>query len=1455
MPGSWACSFDDEFNGTSLDTTKWTPQLTANSGYTTGTASGWPCYVDNPSTISESGGYLDLSVVQEAAPVSCADGYSTPFEAGMVSTYAKFDQTYGAFEVNAELPPSVAKGLQETFWLYPQTLTYGAWPHSGEIDFAEFFSQYPTLDVPYIHYTEAASGDPNVTAYNCTINQGAFNTYGIDWQPGTLTIYLNGNVCLVDHPNPAAPLTSPEPFNDPFFLALTVALGSGTDAYVPGTTQLPATTLVDWVRDWTANTTTYNVTYDGNGSTGGNVPVDSNSYAAGATASVLGNTGGLVNTGYSFDDWNTAANGSGTSYVPGNTFSMPAAGVTLYAIWTANISDAYSYAPGTGTGSAPASGSGLDGTAVTLAANTFTDPGHTFAGWSDGSVTYAAGTSYTLASGGTPIVLTAQWTPISDAYSYAPGTGTGSAPASGSGLDGTAVTLAANTFTDPGHTFAGWSDGSVTYAAGTSYTLASGGTPIVLTAQWTPISDAYSYAPGTGTGSAPASGSGLDGTAVTLAANTFTDPGHTFAGWSDGSVTYAAGTSYTLASGGTPIVLTAQWTPISDAYSYVPGTGTGSAPASGSGLDGTAVTLAANTFTDPGHTFAGWSDGSVTYAAGTSYTLASGGTPIVLTAQWTPISDAYSYAPGTGTGSAPASGSGLDGTAVTLAANTFTDPGHTFAGWSDGSATYAAGTSYTLASGGTPIVLTAQWTPISDAYSYAPGTGTGSAPASGSGLDGTAVTLAANTFTDPGHTFAGWSDGSVTYAAGTSYTLASGGTPIVLTAQLTPISDAYSYVPGTGTGSAPASGSGLDGTAVTLAANTFTDPGHTFAGWSDGSATYAAGTSYTLASGGTPIVLTAQWTPISDAYSYVPGTGTGSAPASGSGLDGTAVTLAANTFTDPGHTFAGWSDGSVTYAAGTSYTLASGGTPIVLTAQWTPISDAYSYAPGTGTGSAPASGSGLDGTAVTLAANTFTDPGHTFAGWSDGSVTYAAGTSYTLASGGTPIVLTAQWTPISDAYSYVPGTGTGSAPASGSGLDGTAVTLAANTFTDPGHTFAGWSDGSVTYAAGTSYTLASGGTPIVLTAQLTPISDAYSYVPGTGTGSAPASGSGLDGTAVTLAANTFTDPGHTFAGWSDGSVTYAAGTSYTLASGGTPIVLTAQWTPIVYTVTYNYESGTGSPASANFTVGGSALTLPTPTRTGYTFAGWYTAASSGTLVGVGGASYSPTASLTIYARWTANTLPEKTTTGLSLSKTSVTYGAETSETFTVTVTGQPGDGYPEGTLTVYNSSTQVCSQILVEKSTDSATATCSPTAIEGSVGSYSDVFAAYSPSTTSSSNTGYAYTASTSTPAARLSVTKDTTTSKVSVTPTNVTSGNESAAVFTVTVTTHNGEAVPNGNQVTVKVGSATCTVTLNAGTGTCTIAKSALPAGTYSVSATYAGDANLGGSSGASATKLTVTS
>ncbi len=115
--------------------------------------------------------------------------------------------------------------------------------NTGEIDFAEFYSQYPDLDVPYLHYLLGAA-DPNVTAYNCTIDPTQFNTYEVDWTPSAITILYNSQVCLVDHP-----IGGPAPFNVAHFISLTQALGLGTNA-PSANTPLPATTQIDWVRVW-----------------------------------------------------------------------------------------------------------------------------------------------------------------------------------------------------------------------------------------------------------------------------------------------------------------------------------------------------------------------------------------------------------------------------------------------------------------------------------------------------------------------------------------------------------------------------------------------------------------------------------------------------------------------------------------------------------------------------------------------------------------------------------------------------------------------------------------------------------------------------------------------------------------------------------------------------------------------------------------------------------------------------------------------------------------------------------------------------------------------------------------------------------------------------------------------------------------------------------------------------
>ena len=255
--GTWTCTFDDEFNGTALNTSVWVPQVTATSGYTTGPLGSEACYENSPNNISVSNGALHLTARRAALPFLCGGVLLTDYTSGMVSTYGTFHQTYGRFEVNAQLPSTTAKGLQETLWLWPVNDTkYGAWPGSGEVDFSEFYSQYSNLDIPYIHYNysastvNAATNTNVVTAYTCHINVGKYNDYAVVWEPGSFTITVNGSTCLIDNYVPDNGLTEPQPFDQPFFIALTQALGIGTNAFNPLSTPLPATTSIDYVRVW-----------------------------------------------------------------------------------------------------------------------------------------------------------------------------------------------------------------------------------------------------------------------------------------------------------------------------------------------------------------------------------------------------------------------------------------------------------------------------------------------------------------------------------------------------------------------------------------------------------------------------------------------------------------------------------------------------------------------------------------------------------------------------------------------------------------------------------------------------------------------------------------------------------------------------------------------------------------------------------------------------------------------------------------------------------------------------------------------------------------------------------------------------------------------------------------------------------------------------------------------------
>jgi beta-glucanase (GH16 family) len=250
--GTWQCTWADDFDGTGLDRTKWVPQTTGASGFTDGTS----CFVDTPDNVSVGDGVLTLTARKEAAPFTCHDpshgDYTTQYTTGMVSTYRLFSQAYGRFEVRAKLPPAAVAGLQESFWLWPDNpIKYGyVWPQSGEIDIAEIYSRYADRAIPYVHYVPATV-DPNVTNNYCLVDDiSRFHTYAVEWTTSTITIIYDGQTCLVDSWNPASPLVKPQPFDQPFMVALTQALGVGGNAFDPATTPLPAVTQVDYVHVW-----------------------------------------------------------------------------------------------------------------------------------------------------------------------------------------------------------------------------------------------------------------------------------------------------------------------------------------------------------------------------------------------------------------------------------------------------------------------------------------------------------------------------------------------------------------------------------------------------------------------------------------------------------------------------------------------------------------------------------------------------------------------------------------------------------------------------------------------------------------------------------------------------------------------------------------------------------------------------------------------------------------------------------------------------------------------------------------------------------------------------------------------------------------------------------------------------------------------------------------------------
>jgi uncharacterized repeat protein (TIGR02543 family) len=331
---------------------------------------------------------------------------------------------------------------------------------------------------------------------------------------------------------------------------------------------------------------TYTVTYLGNTNTGGTAPVDTSSpYNSGTSVTILGNSGSLTKTGIAvFAGWNTAADGTGTNYVGGNTFNI-IQNTTLYARWI-SAGSRLRYNAGTGgSGTAPSS-SGTYYTpfsSANIVGNTgsFTNTnGYIFGGWNtaaNGSgISYPPGSTYTMPASGS-VDLYAQWINPATTYTltYLAGTGgSGTAPTGSPTIysSNSTATISGNTgpFTnsDPTKIFYGWNtaaDGSGTsYPAGSTITMNANKT---LYAQWVSATPQYTvtyYGNGATGGAVPAPPTNYPGgvQATILGQASLTRPGYSFLGWNSaangtGSV-YIPSSSVVINSN---IDLYAQWAP------------------------------------------------------------------------------------------------------------------------------------------------------------------------------------------------------------------------------------------------------------------------------------------------------------------------------------------------------------------------------------------------------------------------------------------------------------------------------------------------------------------------------------------------------------------------------------------------------------------------------------------------------------------------------------------------------------------------------------------------------------------------------------------------------------------------------------------------------------------------------------------------------------------------------
>jgi len=462
-------------------------------------------------------------------------------------------------------------------------------------------------------------------------------------------------------------------------------------------------------------TATYTISYNANGGTG---TTSSQTCSYGMSVNISGNA--FINPiGYAFTGWNTASNGTGTSYAVGSSIS-PTSNIALYAQWTAAYTITTTSNPTAG-GTTAGGGTYVSGTSATITATA--NPGYSFASWNDGNT--SASRSVTVSATAT---YTATFTINNYTLTVTAGTG-GNVTGGGSYQYNTSATLVATANT--GYSFTSWSDGntnssrSVTVTDNATYTASFAAIDTVVTAVTatitapvtgaTPVTtvtiSSTSYTVGSPTWTPTVSSSFIGGTVYSVSFNVTPADGYAVNSTTTATVNGSAATIASVDGTVYSVTYTFPATLLTYTVTYTAGTTTTAIYTEGTPL----ILKSAPTIEN--YLFIGWNTGqngtgTNVGTAGESYTPTA---DITLYATYVESGNTITFDANGGTTSTATKSVATDYAVGTLPVPTYT--GNIFTGWNtaaDGTGTaYTADTVYTLTTG---ITLYAQWTTSSEAF-------------------------------------------------------------------------------------------------------------------------------------------------------------------------------------------------------------------------------------------------------------------------------------------------------------------------------------------------------------------------------------------------------------------------------------------------------------------------------------------------------------------------------------------------------------------------------------------------------------------------------------------------------------------------------------------------------------------------------------------------------------------